>query len=94
MDSEKNSRADSLEKSVDLLNTLAALGDLVIAQNAALLEVSKLIYSDKISANQRAMLVPLNESLQEVKKKSDEYISVLKNHVAHIRAETESLGDA
>ncbi len=90
----KKSQADSLEKSVDLLNTLAALGDLVIAQNAALLEVSKLIYSEKISANQRDMLVPLNESLQDVKKKSDEYISVLKTHVAHIRAETESLGDA
>ncbi|MCK2123886.1 hypothetical protein [Pseudomonas sp. PNPG3] len=94
MDSDKKIQTERVETSVDLLNTLAALGDLVIAQNAALLEASKLIYSEKIAANERAMLIPLNESLLEVKKKSDEYINVLKTHVAHIKAESERLGDA
>jgi|GEM_PF-3846047 len=90
----ENAKSSATNVNLDLLTTISALGDLVVAQNGALIEISKLVYEQKINSGEQTALIPLNECLQVVKNKSDEYIQSLKTTLAAVSEAQQSPGDA
>lgn len=91
-DSEINSRINNLN--VDLLNTLASLGEFVVAQNATLIELARLVAEDRKSRNDLQSLSDLSDALGRVQEQSHAYVRTLRASVTQVRTAMSGDSDA
>lgn len=79
---------------IEMLSTLASLGEFVVAQNAALIELARLVSQDRKDRGDFGAIQDLAATLDTVKKESHNYVKTLRISVDNIKKRTESLRDA
>lgn len=79
---------------LEMLNTLASLGEFVVAQNATLIELARLVSEDRKSKGGSDSLRDLSQALDGVKKESHEYIKTLKASVTKLQNSVGGRSDA
>lgn len=72
------------ELNTELLTTVASLSDLVVAQNFALMELTRLAISDHEERGDLTPLKGLNEALDEINAQSRDYVKVLRASIASL----------
>lgn len=92
MPDELDLRINSLK--IEMLGTLASLGEFVVAQNATLIELAKLVSHDNNVRGNPQSLQDLKSSLDEVKDESHKYVKTLRSAVNKLNHELDGLSDA
>jgi hypothetical protein len=82
-DAETERRINNLN--LDLLDTLASLGEFVIAQNAALIELATLVSDDRKARGDLGSLQELSRALHDVTKGSHDYVKTLRVSVTKLQ---------
>lgn len=78
----------------DLLNTVASLGEFVVAQNAALIEISRLVIEERKARGELASLQTLGSTLDAIKAQSHDYVKVLRASVTDLQRRVGDIKDA
>lgn len=82
-DDELQKRINTLN--IELLNTVASLGEFVVAQNAALIELARLVSEDRKGRGDLASLQTLSVTLDAVKEQSHGYVKTLRASVTSLQ---------
>ncbi|WP_440057943.1 hypothetical protein [Pseudomonas fragariae (ex Marin et al. 2024)] len=79
---------------IKTMETIAALGDMVIAQNAALIEISKILRKKISSKDEMADFDKLGEALAPAQEASQEFLRLLRSALARAKEAGEVDGNA
>ena len=82
------------ELNTDLLTTVASLGDFVVAQNSAIIELSRLVIKEHEDRGELASLQALGKTLDEIKAQSHDYVKVLRASVTSLQNKLRDGSDA
>lgn len=79
---------------IDLLNTVASLGELVIAQNATIIEIARFVGNGMQERGETSAKAALSPALDAIKLHSQDYVKCLRASVENLEKAVGGESDA